>query len=331
MTQKHKVLIAGAGPGAMDLITLRAFEAIKNADVIIYAGSLVNPKLLENAKLECEKFNSALMSLPEVIEVIKKAALSGKLVLRLHTGDPAMYGAISEQMNELDNLNIEYEIIPGVSSVFASSAALRTELTMPGITQTLILTRRAGRTPVPEEEHLSRLAQNNASLAIFLSIGDIPGMVKDLCNAGRSIDTPVAVVYRVSWENQKIVRGTLADIAEKVEQAGIKRQAMIIVGEALNRNGELSKLYHNNFAHGYRGNKNSEKFKGSVAIYAITEQGCHKAAEIKEGLTNRSQIFIPERFSSLYDKFTSFPPKNLEKIIAGNWKRFDAHIFIMAT
>ncbi|MCK5844849.1 MAG: precorrin-4 C(11)-methyltransferase, partial [Victivallales bacterium] len=254
---KQKVIIAGAGAGGADLITVRALNAVKTADLIIYAGSLVNPEILDNASANAEKLNSAAMSLDEVLEAIKTAHSQGKLVLRLHSGDPAMYGAISEQMNALDKFGIDYEMIPGVSSVFAAAAALKTELTMPGITQTVILTRREGRTPVPESENIAKLAANGASVAVFLSVADMPGLVADFISAGRSPETAVGIVYRASWPNQKIIRGTLADIAEKVKESGIKRQAMIIVGNAIKRTGEKSLLYDDTFAHGFRSDEKS--------------------------------------------------------------------------
>jgi precorrin-4 C11-methyltransferase len=303
---------------------------VKDADLIIYAGSLINPEILDNAGDDAEKLNSAAMSLDEVVEAIKTAHLQGKSVLRLHSGDPAMYGAISEQMNALDELEIEYEVIPGVSSVFAAAAALKTELTMPGITQTVILTRREGRTPVPESEHIAKLAANGASVAVFLSVADMPGLVADFISAGRSPETAVGIVYRASWPNQKIIRGTLADIAEKVKKSGIKRQAMIIVGNAIKRTGEKSLLYDDNFAHGFRSDGKSARFTGSTAIFAITETGCQKAAEIAEGLPV-PKIFVPERFAGKCPKAATFAPKTLSALIAENWNAFDAHIFIMAT
>jgi precorrin-4 C11-methyltransferase len=325
-----KVIIAGAGPGAADLITLRAVEALKNADLVIYAGSLVNPDLLNYVRDTVKRLNSATMSLDEVIAAMKQAVGNGMNVVRLHTGDPAMYGAISEQMNELDLLGIEYEVIPGVSSVFAAAAALNSELTMPGITQTAILTRRAGRTPVPEQEEIVKLANNNASVAVFLSVADMQGLADDFIAAGRPTETPVAVVYRASWPNQKIVRGTLADIAAKVKASGIKRQAMIIVGAALNRGGEKSLLYDHSFAHGYRSDDGSKSFAGKVAIYAITEQGGLKAGELAEGLTD-SELFIPKRLGDKFSNFTTFEPQQLSAVIKQNWQQFDAHLFIMAT
>lgn len=324
-----KVIFAGAGPGAVDLITLRGKEAIENADVIIYAGSLVNPELLNFAKETAEKYSSAGIDLDEVISIIKKSVEDGKKVLRLHTGDPSIYGAIAEQMDELDSLGIDYEVIPGVSSALAAAAELKLEMTLPGITQSAIFTRRAGRTPVPEKEKLETLAANNATMAIFLSISDIDGLIEELISAGRSPNSPIAVVYRASWPNQKIVRGTLKNISEKVREAGISRQAMIITGEALARQGEKSLLYAENFAHGYRGTKKQKLFKGTVAVYAVTEKGCHKAAEIAEGLPEAS-LFLPERYSKNFSAASGYEQGTLKKLTEENWHNFDGHIFVMA-
>ena len=232
----------GAGPGAVDLITRRGAAALDEAELVVYAGSLVNEKLLERAA-KAELVNSAKLSLPEVIEIMAAACRAGKRVVRLHTGDPAIYGAVSEQFRELDRLGIPYEVVPGVSSAFAAAAELKVELTMPELSQSVILTRMAGRTPVPEKEALERLAEHGATLCIYLSAGDLDGLVEKLASAGLPPETPAAVVYRASWPNQKIVRGTLNDIAGRVREAGIKRQAMIVVGRVLGRDGALSKLY----------------------------------------------------------------------------------------
>jgi precorrin-4 C11-methyltransferase len=325
----HKIIIAGAGPGAEDLITMRALEAVKKADLIVYAGSLVNPEILNYAKSNCKKLNSAGMSFEEVIKAMTEAWHKGLQVLRLHSGDPSLYGAISEQMNALNEQNIEFEIIPGVSCAFAAAAALKFEFTMPGITQTTILTRRAGRTPVPDKEHLKFLAANNASIVLYLSIADIDGAVQDFLQAGRSEETPAAVVYRASWNNEQIIRGTLKDISKKVKDAGIKRQALIIVGEALSKSGDKSLLYASHFQHGYRKDKKN-RFTGKTAVYAITKQGCHKAVELEEGLTD-AKLFLPERFCDLFHNASFFEKNTLSTIIEENWEKFDAHIFIMAS
>ena len=200
-----KITFVGAGPGAVDLITLRGAAALDEAELVVYAGSLVNEKLLERAA-KAELVNSAKLSLPEVIEIMAAACRAGKRVVRLHTGDPAIYGAVSEQFRELDRLGIPYEVVPGVSSAFAAAAELKVELTMPELSQSVILTRMAGRTPVPEKEALERLAEHGATLCIYLSAGDLDGLVEKLASAGLPPETPAAVVYRASWPNQKIVR-----------------------------------------------------------------------------------------------------------------------------
>lgn len=247
-----KVIFAGAGPGAPDLITLRCRDAIAFADLIIYAGSLVNPEILKYAKEGCEIRDSAEMNLEEIIAAMQQGIDKGQQIVRLHTGDPAMYGAITEQMNELDKLDIDYEVIPGVSSVFAAAAAVKTELTLPGVSQSVILTRRAGRTPVPEGQNIADFAKHRATMGIFLSVADIDGLVEELLTGGYDRETAVAVVYRVSWDDEKIIRGTLSDIGEKVRNSQISRQAMILVGDAIAKCGDKSLLYDKNFSHGYR-------------------------------------------------------------------------------
>ncbi len=248
----HTVLIAGAGPGAVDLMTLRCREAIAEAEIIVYAGSLVNPEVLAFARAECVIHDSAGMTLEEMVEIMAAGVRAGRRVLRLHTGDPAMYGAISEQINALAERDIACEIIPGVSSVFAAAARVGAELTLPEVSQTVILTRRAGRTPVPERESISALARHQATMGIFLSVAAIGELVAELTAGGYAPETPVAVVYRATWPDEKVVTGTLENIAARIEAAAIGRQAMILVGRALNREGALSRLYAGGFAHGYR-------------------------------------------------------------------------------
>lgn len=255
---KNKIIFAGAGPGAPDLITLRCRDAIADADLIIYAGSLVNPEILSFAKEDCEIRNSADMDLDEIIKVMQNGIEKGQQVLRLHTGDPAVFGAITEQMNELDQIGIEYEIIPGVSSVFASAAAVKAELTLPGVSQSVILTRRAGRTPVPDGQNISDFASHGATMAIFLSVADIEGLVAELLTGNYTEETAAAVIYRVSWDDEKIIRGTLGDISEKVRNSQISRQAMILVGDAIAKCGDKSLLYDKEFSHGYRKKENKQ-------------------------------------------------------------------------
>ncbi len=247
------VHIVGAGAGDPELITVKGKGLLEKADVVIYAGSLVNPKLLDCCRAEAAIYNSASMTLEEVIAVIKQAAEEGKDIVRLHTGDPSIYGAIREQMDELRRNNIDFEIVPGVSSFAAVAAALELEYTLPGVTQTLIITRREGRTPMPESEKLPLLAAHGASMCIFLSANMIAETVADLSAGGYAADTPAAVVQKASWPGEeKILRGTLSDIAEKVKKAGIDRTAMIVVSRALGDDYELSRLYAADFSHGCR-------------------------------------------------------------------------------
>jgi len=248
----RKVYIVGAGPGDPKLITVKGLETLQRADVVIYAGSLVNPELLKYCKKDVEIHNSAYMTLDEVLEVTVKAVKSRKNVVRLHTGDPSMYGAIQEQIKPLNALGIEVQVIPGVSSVFAAAAALNLEYTLPDVSQTLILTRMEGRTPVPEKEKIHLLAQHQATMAIFLSVGMIQDVVDELLKGGYPLKTPIAVVQKASWPDQKEVVGTLADIAEKVLAEDITKTALILVGEVLNKEFALSKLYDPSFTTEYR-------------------------------------------------------------------------------
>lgn len=247
------VYFIGAGPGDPELITVKGSRLISEVEVIIYTGSLVNPKVLEVSREGAEIYNSASMTLEEVLAVIKKAHAGGKKVARVHTGDPALYGAIQEQMDALSREGIPFTVVPGVSSFLAAAAAIPHELTLPGITQTVILTRVEGRTPVPAGEKLSALAAHGATMCIFLSIHLIEQVMGELKSGGYADDTPVIVVERASWPEQKIIRGTIADIAEKIGETGITRTALIMVGRAFGADYALSKLYDGKFTHGYRG------------------------------------------------------------------------------
>lgn len=242
----------GAGCGAADLITVRGMRLIQNADVIIYAGSLVNPELTEFAKDGCEICNSAHMTLDEVIEVMEKAEAAGKNTVRLHTGDPSLYGAIREQTDRLDKLGIEYKICPGVSSFCGAAAALKAEYTLPEISQSVIITRMAGRTPVPEKESIESLAAHGASMVIFLSAGMTSEVSERLQKGGYSAETPAALVYKATWEDEKVCRCTVGTLAETAEKNGINKTALIVVGDFLGENRFLSKLYDPNFETGYR-------------------------------------------------------------------------------
>jgi precorrin-4/cobalt-precorrin-4 C11-methyltransferase len=253
--RRGKVYFIGAGPGDPELLTLKGKRIIEESDVVIYADSLVNAAVCDFARPGAEIHTSSSATLEQVVEIMADAVRQGKHVARLHTGDPAIFGATFEQMAALDVRGIEYEIVPGVSSVFAAAASLKAELTVPDVSQTVIIARLEGRTPVPAKQELRSLATHDATLALFLSVGMIDRVVPELLAGGYDSDTPVAVVYRASWEDERRVTGTLADIAARVRKAGISRQALILVGKALGSHGDdhRSKLYDATFAHGYRG------------------------------------------------------------------------------
>lgn len=247
-----QVYFVGAGPGNPELITVKGQRLLKEADVIIYAGSLVNPALLELAKPSAAIYNSASMTLEEVADTMKQAVQAGQIVVRLHTGDPSIYGAIQEQMDILDQAEITYEVVPGVSSFLATAAALKQEYTLPDISQTVIITRLEGRTPVPEKEKLALLASHAATMCIFLSVHMLDDVVAELIAGGYTSDTPVAVVQKASWPDQRIFRGTLETIARIVAEGGVDRTAMIVVGKVLDCSYSLSRLYAPEFGHMFR-------------------------------------------------------------------------------
>ncbi|ERM90788.1 hypothetical protein O163_13945 [Caldanaerobacter subterraneus subsp. yonseiensis KB-1] len=245
------VYFIGAGPGDPELLTIKAARIISSCDVIIYAGSLVNEDVLKYAREDAKIYNSAFMTLEEIVKVMEDAHKEGKDVARIHTGDPSIYGAVHEQMIELKKRNIPYKIIPGVSSFLAAASALKRELTVPGLTQTVILTRMEGNTKMPEMEKLSLLSKHRATMVIFLSIDKIDKVVEEL-KEGYDVSTPVAVVYKASWEDEKVILGTLLDISEKVKKEGIKKTALILVGDFLKDIKAYSKLYDKEFSHGFR-------------------------------------------------------------------------------
>lgn len=265
------VHIVGAGPGAPDLITVRGKELISLADTIIYAGSLVNPALLEYKKEGCRVLNSAHMTLADVIAAIRETEAEGKMTVRLHTGDPCIYGAVREQMDEMDKLGIPYEICPGVSSFCGAAAALNMEYTLPGISQSVVITRMAGRTPVPERESVASFASHRATMVLFLSSGMLPQLAMELEMGGYGPDTPAAIVYKATWEDEKTVVCTVGTLAERAAAEGITKTALIVVGDAVSQSGyALSKLYDPEFSTEYR--------KGSAQ-----KAGAEKMKEEKEG------------------------------------------------
>ena len=249
----NKVVFIGAGPGDPELITIKGKKWLEQADVIIYAGSLLNPELLKYRKASAELHDSAVMHRDEVFKVMVKSVKEGKLVARVHDGDPSFYGAIQEQMDFLDKEGIEYVNVPGVSCLQGSAASLQRELTLPNISQTIIITRPKGRTPVPEAESIQELAKHQATMVIFLGTPQVATVVDELQKGGYPKDTPAAMVYKATWPEQKIVRGTLSNIVKKAKAAGIKETALIFVGRVLNPEGyNYSKLYEPTFTTGFR-------------------------------------------------------------------------------
>jgi len=242
----------GAGPGAEDLITLRGAKLLEEADCIIYAGSLVDPKHLLRAREGCAIYNSATMTLEEVLAVMEEQEAMHHTTVRLHTGDPSMYGAIREQMDALDEKGIGYDVTPGVSSVFGAAAALNAEFTLPGISQTLILTRMAGRTPVPEREALEKLAAHGSSMAIFLSAGLLNEVEEALCRGAFTEDSPAAIVYKATWPDQAVFHCTVSTLAETAKANNITKTALICIGGFLGDKYDRSRLYDPTFTHMFR-------------------------------------------------------------------------------
>ncbi len=251
------IYIVGAGPGEPELLTVKAQRLLREADRIVWAGSLINPAILEMAKPEVEIFDSSKLTLEEIISILEEGYRKDQLVIRLHTGDPSIYGAIGEQIRLLDDHNIPWEVVPGVSSFLATAATLGIEYTVPELTQTVILTRVEGRTPMPERESLAELAKHQSTLCIFLSIQQLNKTVRELKSVLPGT-TRVAVVEKASWPDEQIVNGTLDDIEAKVETSGIERTAMIVVGKCLEGNIQRSKLYNPRFEHGYRRGRTDE-------------------------------------------------------------------------
>lgn len=248
-----KVHFVGAGPGDKELITLRGYRLLSEADIVIYAGSLVNPELLEYCKEDCEIYNSAVMDLEEIISVMEEGVKAGKEVVRLQTGDFSIYGSIREQVEELNKCNIEFDCTPGVSSFLGASSAMGVEYTVPEVSQSVIITRMEGRTPVPPRESIESFAAHQTSMVIFLSVQEIEKVVERLVEGGYPTDTPAAVIYKATWPDEKVLKGTLSDIAEKVRENGIKKTALIMVGKFLGEEYYNSKLYDKDFVHEYRG------------------------------------------------------------------------------
>ncbi len=251
------VYFVGAGTGAIDMITIRGMRLIEECDVLIYAGSLVNPELLHYAKKDPDIYDSALMTLPEIIEIIERAEGVGKNTVRLHTGDPGLYSAMAEQMRELDKRGIEYEVCPGVTACFSAAASLKLEYTLPGVSQTLIITRLEGRTEVPPMEKIEDLSRHQASMAVYLSAGMMGELADRLISGGYRPDTPAAIVYKASWPDEKKIVCSLEQLEQKALENNIKKTAVVLVGDAIGKNNfSDSKLYSPDFFTEYRMGKN---------------------------------------------------------------------------
>ena len=246
------VHFVGAGSGAPDLITVRGARLLSEADVIIYAGSLVNPELLSYAKEGCEIHDSAKMTLEQVIAVMQAAEAAGKTTVRLHTGDSSIYGAVREQFDQLIALGIAYDVCPGISSMSGAAAALKAEYTLPEVSQTVIVTRMEGRTPVPEKEKLRLLASHGSTMVLFLSVGLLDGVQRELMAGGYAPETPAAIVYKATWPDEKIFRCRLCDLQETAEKNNVKKTALILVGNFLGDEYERSKLYDPTFSTEFR-------------------------------------------------------------------------------
>lgn len=246
------ITFVGAGPGAEDLITVRGQRLLQEADIVVYAGSLVNPGLLSLCGENCEIYNSAKMTLEEVMEVMTAGERGGKKVVRLHTGDPCLYGAIREQMDELEKAHIDYEVCPGVSSFCGAAAALNAEYTLPGISQSVVITRMAGRTPVPDRESIRSFAAHQATMVIFLSTGMLRELSAELVSGGYAEDTPAAIVYKATWPEEKVLRCTVETLAETAAAENVTKTALIVVGRILDGEYERSKLYDPTFATEFR-------------------------------------------------------------------------------
>jgi precorrin-4/cobalt-precorrin-4 C11-methyltransferase len=254
MIENNTVYFVGSGPGDPSLITLKAKELLERADVIVYSGSLLNPKILEDKKSAAILHDAALIDREKIYEILRDSTKKGKLAIRFHDGDPSLFSAIKEQIDKLEQDGIQCKVVPGITAILAAAAAMNLELTLPGNTQTLIITRAESRTPVPQREKISELAKHGATLALYLSVHLIAEVVRELLKSGAyTNETPVAIVYRATWEDQKIIKGTLGDIVQKTKEAKIIKSAVIIVGDVIApKKYEFSKVYDAGFTHGYR-------------------------------------------------------------------------------
>ena len=254
MIESNTVYFVGSGPGDPELITIKAKKLLEKADLVIYSGSLLNPEILQYAKKEVKLYDAALLNRDEIFTLLKDITKQGKLAIRFHDGDPALFSTIREQIDKLEKEGINCKVVPGISATFKAASSMNLELTLPGITQTLIITRAEFRTPVPEIERISELAKHGSTMIFYLSVHLIKEIVEELLKGGRyTLDTPAAVVYRATWKDEKIIKGKLKDIAEKTKKEKIIKTALIIVGNVLEPiEYQLSKVYDKEFTHGYR-------------------------------------------------------------------------------
>lgn len=246
------ITFVGAGPGAKDLITVRGQRLLEQADIVIYAGSLVNPELLSVCRETCRIYDSAKMTLEDVLSVMEQGDREGRQIVRLHTGDPCLYGAVREQMDALDARGIQWESCPGVSSFCGAASALGAEYTLPGISQSVVITRMAGRTPVPEREAIASFAAHQATMVIFLSTGMLEALSRELIAGGYAPETPAAVVYKATWQDEKVLHCTVSTLAETAAAAGVTKTALIVVGNVLGDHYDRSCLYDPSFTTGFR-------------------------------------------------------------------------------
>ena len=262
MPETRIVYFVGSGPGDPELITLKAKKLVEQADVIVYSGSLFNPKNLEYARKDAKLYDAAIIDRERIYQILRDAAMEGKLAVRFHDGDPALFSTIREQIDKLEKDGINCKVVPGVTAILGAAADLNLELTLPGVTQTLIITRAELRTPVPERESIAELAKHGATMAFYLSVHLIDNVVKELLKGGVYTEkTPAAVVYRATWNDEKIIKGTLGDIAKKTKEARIIKTALIVVGDVISATKyDYSKVYDAGFTHGYR--KGIEQEKG---------------------------------------------------------------------
>ena len=328
MKSKGMVYFIGAGPGDPDLITVKGKKIIEEADVLLYAGSLVQEGFLDFMPEHARVYNSAGLKLEQQVTLMEKAVNSGQLVVRLHTGDPSIYGAIAEQMKALDRLDIPFQVVPGVSSAFAAAAALKIELTLPECTQTIILTRQSGRTPVPEREALAKLAAHRTSLMIFLSAGMIEQVVADLYAAGYSPETGVAVVYRVTWPDEKIIYGNLGDISQKVLDAEITHHALIVVSPSLRP--ELSSAAAQ--SHLYGSAQDDPERDGLTAIISLTRNGLIVGRRLLDGMEDAC-LYVPQKFldNSLPDERIRPTRVSIRQTLQSAFKKHKFLICVMAS